>query len=318
MRYCPLTFLGDISAVVLAPGRFAHTNVITSSTPNCRRYTSCNFRCDGKSILNDGNFGPMSEVDLKNANDSKQFVGWADTNIRLYLSIQLQETGASTTTIELYMLNNPYNNIGIPNFQLYATNRVGYTSLNIDLTQDAEEVQFDLLNNHFITRSDNNVRKIILRLQKETISKNFLITWSFANLLNTQWVALSEVRICGDRQHPVTASISGIRFIEPPVFIYTVQPSPSALEDGSIDLICSVAGQGSISWTWSSRDHDLTNYTVKNGDASKTSALTIHDLGYEDSGLYSCEATYFIENEQPSQLRSFRIQYPCKFGMKVE
>ena len=253
-------------------------------------------------------------VDLDNETHSGQFIAWTHSNTNLYLSIKVQDSyRPSISAIELYLLNNPDNNVGVPSFQLYRTTHTSMVNpLNIAFWQSAEELEFIILDNHLLSKADHNVRKLTFRLLEESSSLAFLFTWSFASSFKTQWIAISEVKFCGDEQLPLSLNIRDIQFLEPLEFITALIPPAYTLKVRSLDLICTVSTQGSFVWEWTSSDKDLEDFIITYENATRTSVLTIRDLDFQDTGTYSCEASHSYASEKPSQLKSYSIHFPSK------
>ena len=65
------------------------------------------------------------------------------------------------------------------------------------------------------------------------------------------------------------------------------------LRRGSIQLVCTVASEGSYTWQWERDNAVIVNedYTITIGDGSRTTKLTINNLNFSHAANYECIAT---------------------------
>ena len=122
-RYTPITvcslYSGLIDSIRLLPQSFQSTTPINSRVQGCEVEVRGNFFCLSGTILNDGNLGP-DPSDITNTTNNNQFAAWQDGNVDPYISVDITQTFV-VSAIDLYVLNYPAENIGMPNFQLYET-----------------------------------------------------------------------------------------------------------------------------------------------------------------------------------------------------
>jgi hypothetical protein len=220
----------------------------------------------------------------------------------------------SVSAIDLYILNYPAEEFGVPDLRLYRTSSLAVFDAS---NPAAETVEFDLLNNNKLSGDDSTFRKVTMRLRQPVsadVNGGYLIRWTFTDLYRVSWLGVSEVLFCGDSRD---FSPSEVVFQSPasmePVLL---QPSAQVLESRALTLTCTVASQGTFTWEWRKEDcdnirRDDPKFSILTSDATRTSMLNINNFNFDDSAMYVCEASFTFPGI-PSQARRFEIRHPSK------
>lgn len=206
-------------------------------------------------------------------------------------------------------------NIGLPNFELYATSRATLIDPDSNVgDQTADPIEFDLLNNDQLSKDDFAVRKITIR-PRTPFTRNdnaILFRWTFEGIYDDiQLLVMSEIQLCGDTQEAFTPGT--VQFLTPASEeVVMVQPSSTDLTSGALTLSCTVSLQGSFEWQWRKGDSELlksdSKTSIFSSDGTRTSILIINQLSFEDSDVYSCDAMFATRTD--FQTRSHSVQFP--------
>ena len=267
------------------PSLFDSVTVINPGIPGCSLYESIFFQCLYSVVLGDGVSVP-SPPNLNDQGYVENFLAWVRMASRPYVDFDFTGSSAFIQRIELSFLNNPVNNVSLPDIQLSEVVRGTPT-----VTYPIRSV---LLDNQNLTQGDNQIRTVTVRpnfaVQRGTILR---ISFTFNEIYDFQWFLLSEVKFCSDVQ-PLYQPVIMFGF---PLPITTIQPSAEALREGSAELLCTVSTQGQYTWQWRKGNSEIQNggskYRISVGDGSRTTKLTISDLSFNDAGQYECTASTF-------------------------
>ena len=211
---------------------FRQTTPISSATPGCAR-DSTSILCFDETVLNDGNLRP----DFDNVNDLDQFVVWSADSVTPYMSVQAGIL--SVSTIDIYVLNYPTEGFGVPNFKLYNTSRATVIDPDDAGSATVGIVEFDLVNNAELSMDDRTFMKVTLRTRapiSNFSSGGILLRWTFTNLINVNWLGISEIVFCANDTDFQPGEIDFLRPVsEEPVL---TQPSAQVLRNRFLTLIC--------------------------------------------------------------------------------
>jgi hypothetical protein len=292
---------------------FRQSIPISSGLPNCTRETVNGvafINCFGKTPLSDGNLGP-AQPDLGDTSDTDQFVVWGANSNTPFMSLGVGTM--SVSAIDLYILNYPAEEFGVPNLRLYRTSSLAV----FDSNPAAEMVEFDLLNNNELSGDDSTFRKVTMRLRQPVsadVNGGYLIRWTFTDLYRISWLGISEVVFCGDSRDfsPSEVVFQSPASMEPVV----LQPSAQVLESRLLTLTCTVASQGTFTWEWRKEDgdnirRDDPKFSILTSDATRSSMLNISNFNFGDSAVYVCEANFTYPGIT-SQARRHDVQFPSK------
>ncbi len=313
-RVCVFMYLLSLLAVM--PASFltftaVYRNTLVLSPSVCSLFRNTHFRCDYDIVLGDGNTVSISTPDL--SNDSpflNKFVALqrgSDMPL-MPLFIDFDLTGVSTgiTAIELSFLNNPENQISLPDIEL---SRVTYGSSFF--TDTISSFPSRILNNQDLTQTDNQVRTVFIRPLLGQASLNIRIGFQFNQSHDFNTLLLSEVRFCTNLQPQYTPDFM---FLSPLTNI--VEPSADDLSSGSVELVCTVSGQGSYTWTWEKDNSEILSSAVSLivvGDGSRTSKLTIRNLSFSSAAEYKCTGgAVDLLNAVTTGFVVHEIQFPGK------
>ena len=302
-----LNNIGQISSVRLSTTPFRQTTPINSGLPVCER-DGAGVLCFGETVLNDGNLQP----DFDNVNDLDQFVVWSEDSTTPYMSVEVGIL--SVSTIDIYVLNYPAEGFGVPRFKLYTTSRAAVIDPDDAGSNTVEIIEFDLVNNAELSMDDRTFMKITLRLRSPISTAplgGILLRWTFTNLLNVNWLGISEIVFCANDTDFQPGEIEFLRPAEPVV----TQPSAQVLQSGSLTLICTVASEGSFTWRWRKDGGNHLQrgdkFSILTADGTRTSVLTINDITFDDSAVYECIASFTLPGNFP-ETRNYSVQFPGK------
>ncbi len=293
-----------MSSIRLIPSLFRGTN----GTTRCLLFpNSISIICTPQSTaLLDGKFGP-EQPNFVNVEDRLQFVAWS-SNAPSFMAFQMSSPTLQITSIDLYLMYDSAQDIGIPNFRLFRTHLPTITNP----TQAKEEIRFEILNNELLSVDDNARVKVTLHLLTPFASVGVLLSWELQSVYKAEWFLLSEIRFCGDIQPVFPPGL--IEFQNPSVdSLQLVEPSAEVLANGSLLLNCTVSNEGSFIWRWRKGQSNLRidpKILIQTADANRTSILTIKQLNFMDANVYSCEATY--KNLISYETRRYELQFPSK------
>ena len=305
--YVSYIYEGPISTVRVSVVPFRHTTPISSALPVCDR-DGAGVLCFGETVLNDGNLQP----DFDNVNDVlDQFVVWSADSTAPYMSVQAGIL--SVSTIDIYVLNYPAEGFGVPDFKLYTTSRATVVDPDDAGSATVGRVEFDLVNNAELSMDDRTFMKVTLR-PRAPISTPFggiLLRWTFTNLLNVNWLAISEIVFCANDTDFQPGEIDFLRPADPVVAL----PSAQVLQSGSLMLICTVSSEGSFTWRWrkDGGNNDLERggkFSILTTDGTRTSVLIINDITFDDSAVYECIASFTFPGTVPATGPSYDVQFP--------
>ena len=233
----------------VSPTPFHGTTAISPLAPRCTPDGSTgNILCTGENALTDGILGPSQlDPELNNRSANNLFISWAENTLTPFLSLDLTLGDKNISAIDLYVLYYPAMNIGLPNFQLYATSRPTLIDPDNNIGENtADPIEFDLLNNDQLSKDDFAVRKITIRPRTPFIRNNnaILLRWTFEGISDDiQLLAMSEVQLCGDTQEAFTPGT--VQFLTPASEeMVVVQPSPTDLMSGEL-IRPTIVGTGS-------------------------------------------------------------------------
>ncbi len=275
------------SLLAVTPARFltfttVYRNTLVLSPSVCSLFRKTHFRCDYDIVLGDGNT-VSSTPDLSNNSPFlNKFVALQrDSDMPLFIDFDLTGVSTGVTAIELSFLNNPENQISLPDIEV---SRVTYGSSFF--TDTVSPFSSRILNNQDLTQTDNQVRTVFIRPLLGLASLNLRIGFQFNQFHDFNTLLLSEVRFCTNLQPFYTPDFM---FLSPLSNI--VEPSADDLSSGSVELVCTVSGQGSYTWMWEKDNSEISNfvnYQIVVGDGSRTSTLTIRNLTFSSAAEYRC------------------------------
>ena len=301
-----------MNAYRLIPESFQGTPSIEPNSPRCNS-DGVRTVCDGGTLLNDDMLGP-EEPDINNSTCRRQFVALRSGTTNPYLAFELLSTeNILLSAIDLYILNYPGQNIGLPKLSLYHTSMsstVNPTDMGV------VEIPFHILGNDQLSQNDSTRRKLTLRPQTPfSVTpriEGILLRWDFTGVSNVDWFLLSEVKFCTDSQPNFEPGV--VMFQTPAVDTQIVQPSAEVFASQTLTLTCTVLLQGSYEWRWKQGSVILngtsTQHEILSADGTRTSKLVLKKLNFLDADIYTCEATYSF----PVSFRSriFDLQFPGK------
>ncbi len=121
---------------------------------------------------------------------------------------------------------------------------------------------------------------------------------------------LSEVRFCTDPQ-PDFNSSQEVVFTTP--LYNTIQPSADDLSRGLMDLVCTIASEGQYTWMWEKDNSEINNddkYQITVDDGGRTTKLTIKNLKFGQTAVYTCtETRYNVHSAE------YVLEYPGKVAI---
>ena len=272
------------SNYVAFPSLFDSVTVINPGVPGYSLYESILFQCSYSVVLGDGVSVP-SPPNLNDQDYVENFLAWDRMATQPYVDFDFAGSSAFIHRIELSFLNNPVNNISLPDIQLSEVVRGNPT-----LTYRIRSV---LLDNQNLTQGDNQIRTVTVR-PNSAAQQGIILRISFLfETYDFQWFLLSEVKFCSNAQ-PLYQPVIMFGF---PLPNTTIQPSAETLREGSAELLCTVSTQGQYTWQWRKGSSEIQNggskYHISVGDGSRTTKLTISDLSFSDAGQYECTASTF-------------------------
>ena len=138
-------------------------------------------------VLIDGYIGPQ-QPDISKTSDITKFVAWSSTSRYSYLAL-VPRSNSSVVSIEIYLLNNPKIEIGVPNFELFGSDNA------LSVTPQSK-LDFDIVTNNKRSLEDNNVLRISLHIRSPSLYNAFFLRWNFDNLSNVSWLMISEIILC--------------------------------------------------------------------------------------------------------------------------
>ncbi len=241
--------------------------------------------CDYSVVLGDGAI-ILSPPDLNSSSYFRHFITWNRDSLNSFVDFDLTTATAEITAIELSFLNSPANRISLPEPRLSV---VEYAPSRGD--QNETSITTWIFDNQDLAQTDNQIRTISIRpFTPLSVAANLRIRFQFTMFHNFDWVFLSEVRFC-------TQPLPPLQQQTPSSII--VQPSADDLRRGSIELVCTISGEGLYVWQWRKYNATIENngdYTITIGDGNRTTKLTINCLDFSDSAEYECLATTTTQN----------------------
>ena len=285
------------------PSLFDSVTVINPGVPSCSLYKSVFFQCSYSVVLGDGVSVP-SPPNLNDQGYVGNFLAWDRLATQPYVDFDFTGSSAFIHKIELSFLNNPVNNISLPDIQLSEVDRGNPT-----VTYPIRSV---LLDNQNLTQGDNQIRTVTVRPNSAAQRGIILrISFTFNETYDFQWFLLSEVKFCSDVQ-PLYTPVVMFGF---PLPNTTIQPSAETLREGSAELLCTVSTQGQYMWQWKKGSSEIQNgdskYRISVGDGSRATKLTISDLSFSDAGQYECTASTLDTVGNPFSLPLMQdIEFP--------
>ena len=284
------------------PSVFDSVSVINPGVPGCSLYENVFFQCSYSVVLGDGVSVP-SPPNLNDRDYVENFIAWERIAIHPYVDFDLTGSTMFVHKIELSFLNNPVNNISLPDIELF------------DVTPTENRlVKSVLLDNQDLTQGDNQIRTVtVLPVLTSQPGITLRISLSFAETYDFDWFLLSEVRFCSDLQ----PNYQPVVMFEFPIPNTTIQPSAEALREGSTEVLCTVSSQGLYTWQWRKDSGVIQNggskYRISVGEGSRTTKLMISALSFSDAGQYECTAsTLNLRHNTVSLSQMQDIEFPGK------
>ena len=270
------------------------------------------YVCRGETILSDNILGPQ-QPNTTNIHHLDQFVIWPKSSSHLFISFEVSLR--IITAIDIYLLSYSSESFGVPKFQLYQTPDAAITDPD---NSRAQTVEYDLLNNNQLSMFDSSVRRITLRPREPFSSEGVLLTWTFTDVYNVNFFAVSEFSF---RNKPIDFVPGEVEFQSPTTDIpEVVVPSAEVLNSGSLAFICTVASQGLYTWQWRKDGELITgdDISIQSAEATRTSflVLTFNRLNFNQSGTYSCTAHFSFPGGS-SGTRSHSMVFPGKIKRRL-
>ena len=200
--------------------------------------------------------------------------------------------------IDLFFLNYPAENIGLPNIDLF----IGGTLL---IGTGGTSLGYTISNNDFLSSDDSMIREIQLQILPEGYSNPEVIRLeiSFSGLYNVDWFFLSEVRFQEGTSPPTAPTLPQIVFEYPQSDNQAVQlPTGNTLQ-----LMCTISTAGLFDWHWMHDGQILTE--MKTTLATRTSVLIVSG-GFNDADAYTCEVKH---QSEAVFIASRTLRLSCKF-----
>ncbi len=265
----------DLHDIRITPDEFLGSSSVRNSK-GCDIFRKI-VHCSIPSILSDGERGPL-EPDVTRDDDRRHFVAWNSRNPFPDIVLTPNISPLLATGVELSILNSPRDRIGIPNFTIYGMNSP-YSGV---------ELEYDVVNNQFLTQNDTTVQQIILNISNPQPYVLYELKWNFTNLYNIDWFLLSEILLL-HRDILFSLRSSGT-IMDTPTFI--TSNSGHVLPDGSIRLNCTIRGHGLYKWTWTFNGSAITNMEMYTADMTRTGILIVPHTSQTNQlyGRYRCMA----------------------------
>lgn len=248
----------------------------------------------------------LSPPDITSSDYLGYFLVWQRGAIYSYIDFDFTATANEVTAIELRFLNNPVNRISLPDIEL---SRVEYGSSFT--TDTAVHISSTLLDNQDLNETDNQVRSVIIQPLTRLTALNLRINFQFQVYHDFDWLMISEVVFCSDKQSAYSPNITFDT-----LSFNTVQPGSAELARRWTQLVCSVFSDGDYQWLWERDNSTIASgdkYSITVGDASRTSRLIISSLVLSDAALYTCTAIASTDHEYSRSL-AWQIQFPGKLA----
>ena len=261
------------------PTPYNNVLVLHPGLTGCTLFRGTHFQCGYSRVLGDGDTAP-SIPDLTNAAYVRSFLAWQRGPTVAYVDFDLTGVTTDVTAIQLSFLNSPNMRISLPNVQLY-TVQYGASLATDTLTPITSWV----LHNQLLSQPDNQVRTVSMQVMTGLSAIHLRIEIQFTEFHDFDWFMLSEVTFCTD---PLPLFEPSITFQSPSTII--IQPSAEDLRRGSIELVCTVSSQGTYTWQWEKDSSTIIDGAIIIGDGTRTTTLTLSNLNFNSTGVYSCVA----------------------------
>ena len=242
--------------------------------------------------------------DLSNTGYLQQFLKWNYTasgpggtlNPNPHISFRLIHF--ILNRIDLFFLNYPAENIGLPNIDLF----IGGSSIT---GNGGTPLGYTISNNDLLSSDDSTTQEIQLQILPEGYSSltDIRLEMSFSGLYNVDWFFLSEIIFQEGTSAPTAPTLPQIVFEYPQSDNQTVQlPTGNTLQ-----LMCTVSTAGLFNWQWM-HDRQILN-EMKTTLATRTSVLIVSG-GFANADTYTCEVKHQSEAVFTAS-RTLRLS--CKF-----
>ena len=270
--------------------------------------------CINDEVIVDGVTGLGEPPDLGNTDYLQQFLKWNYTasgpggdgvNPNPHISFRFSEF--TLNRIDLFFLNYPAENIGLPNIQLF----VGGAILT---GTEGTLLGFTISNNDLLLSNDSMIREIQLQLLPEGYYYNpevIRLEMSFSGLYDVDWFFLSEVRFQVGTSAPTAP---------PPIVFEYPQSDNQAVQlptGNTLQLMCTVSTAGLFDWQWMHEGQILTE--MRTTLATRTSVLIVSG-GFADADAYTCEVKHQSEavfNASRTLRLSCKFLLPCMRAFSV-
>ncbi len=278
--YYKLCFLYSVVSppnYVAFPSIYRNVLVLLPDEVSCNLFQDSLFQCRYNKVLGDGRIASTTP-NLDSTTYLKNFLAWERGATVPYLDFDFTGLIDPLTAIRITFLNSPMNRISLPNVDLFS---VVYGSSN-SLTS----IPHQLLDNHDLTLSDNQIRAITIAPLVSISSLRLRLNFTFTELHDFDWFLVSEVMFC---ETPQPFSEPNVTFVTPHSLI--IQPSKAELMNRTTQLVCTLSSQGQYSWQWRKNNETLSNgqsHSMSVGDGTRTTILTLLDLTFASAGSYSC------------------------------
>ena len=262
-------------------------------------------------VIVDGITGLGETPDLSNTVCLQQFLKWNNTasgprcGFNPIPHISFRFIQFALNHIDLFFLNYPAENIGLPNIDLF----IGGSLLT---GNGGTPLGYTISNNDLLLSNDSTTREIQLQILPEGYSNPEVIRleMSFSGLYNVDWFFLSEIRFQGGTSAPTAPTLPQIVFEYPQSDNQAVQlPTGNTLQ-----LLCTVSTAGLFDWQWQHDGQILTK--MKTTLATRTSVLIVSG-GFNDSDTYTCEVKHQskgVFNASRTLRLSCKFLLPCACG----
>ena len=279
----------------------------------CTNYLDL-LSCTNNGVIVDGMTGLGETPDLSNTVHLQQFLKWNYTasgpggalNPNPHISFRLIRFVLNR--IDLFFLNYPAENIGLPNIQLF----IGGTLVT---GTGGTPLGYTINSNDVLLSNDSTTQEIQLQILPEGYSNPEVIRleMSFSGLYNVDWFFLSEIRFQGGTSQPTAPTLPQIVFEYPQSDNQVVQ-LPT---DNFLQLMCTVSTAGLFDWQWMHDGQILTE--MRTTLATRTSVLIVSG-GFANADTYTCEVKHQSEDVFTAS-RTLRLSckflLPCKRAFSV-